>query len=118
LFVKRNQPIKWKITYYNQSVKDDAGNFPSSIKAKYEAILDKILEYGPNLGMPFTKPFGNGLFEMRAKGSAGIARGFFCTITNNTVVILHVIIKKTQATPKKELDLAKKRMNEVKRHDI
>ena len=92
--------MKWKITFYNQSVKDDSGELPPSIQAKFEAIMDKIVEYGPNLGMPFTRPFGGGLFEIRAKGTAGIARGFFCTITNNTVVILHVFIKKTEAIHK------------------
>lgn len=61
---------------------------------------------------------GKGLFEVRAKGHAGIARGFFCTIPKNTVVILHVFVKKTESTPKKELELAIKRMKEVKSHDI
>jgi phage-related protein len=45
---------------------------------------------------------GKGLFEIRAKGQEGIARGMFCTISKNTIVILHVFIKKTEATPKKE----------------
>jgi len=55
---------------------------------------------------------------MRAKGQAGIARGFFCTISGNTIVILHIFIKKTQATPKQELEIARKRMKEVKNDDI
>lgn len=110
--------MKWKIDFYNQSVKEKADQLPKSIKAKFEAIMDKILEYGPNLGMPFTRPMGKGLFEIRAKGQEGIARGLSCTISSNTVVILHVFIKKTEATPNKELELANKRMNEVKKHDI
>src|SRR3990167_9132366 len=110
--------MKWRITYYNQSVKEDTGALHLSIKAKFEAIMDKMLEYGPNLGLPFTKAMGKGLFEIRAKGQAGIARGLFCTISKNTIMILHVFIKKTEATPKKELELAIKRMKEVKHHDI
>ena len=110
--------MKWKINYYNQSVREDARELPPSIKAKFEAIMDKMLEYGPDLGLPFTKAMGKGLFEIRAKGHAGIARGLFCTISKNTVVILHIFIKKTDATPKRELDLAIKRMKEVKSHDI
>jgi len=105
--------MTWKIRYYNQSVKEDAEVLHKTIKAKFEAILDKIEEYGPNLGLPFTRAMGQGLFEIRAKGQAGIARGLFCTITKKTVVILHVFIKKTEATPKKEMDLAIKRMKEV-----
>lgn len=110
--------MKWKIDYYNESVKEDARSLPKSIKAKFEAIRDKILEQGPDLGLPFTRAMGKGLFEIRAKGQAGIARAMFCTISNNTVVILHVFIKKTEATPNKELELARKRMKEVKHYDI
>ena len=80
--------------------------------------MDKMLEYGPDLVLPFTRAMGKGLFEIRAKGQTGIARGLFRTISKNTIVILHVFIKKTQATPKKELELATKRMKEVKHHDI
>ena len=105
--------MKWKITYYNQSVVDDVRSLEKSIKAKYMAITDKMLETGPDLGLPFTRAMGKGLFEIRAKGQAGIARGLFCTITNNTIMILHVFVKKTETTPLKELRLAKKRMNEV-----
>jgi phage-related protein len=110
--------MKWKIDFYNATVKNEVNKLHPTIKAKFEAIRDKMLEHGPDIGMPFTKAMGKGLFEMRAKGQAGIARGLFCTISGNTIVILHVFVKKTEATPKKELDLAIKRMKEVKNHDI
>jgi phage-related protein len=41
------------------------------------------------------------LFEIHAKGQAGIARVFFRTIKNNTIVILHIFTKKTEKTPKR-----------------
>jgi phage-related protein len=110
--------MKWTINYYNESVNEDARTLPIKIKAKFEAIMDKMLEYGPDLGLPHTRAMGGGLFEIRAKGQEGIARGLYCTISKKTIVILHVFIKKTTATPKKERDLAEKRMKEVKCHDI
>jgi phage-related protein len=110
--------MKWKINFYNESVKETVSKLHPTIKAKFEAIRDKILEEGPDIGMPFTRAMGKGLFEIRAKGQAGIARGLFCTISNATIVVLHVFIKKTEATPKKELALAIKRMKEVKEDDI
>lgn len=73
---------------------------------------------GANLGMPLTKAMGNGLFEIRAKAQSGIARGFFCTLRGNKIIILHAFVKKTQKTPKKELELAIKRMKEVKANAI
>lgn len=110
--------MRWAIHYYNQSVKEDARALPKSIKAKFIAIINKMQLNGPDLGLPFTKAMGNGLFEIRAKGQEGIARGMFCTMANHKIVILHVFIKKTQATSKKELALAIKRQKEVIHHDI
>jgi len=69
---------------------------------------------GPHLGKPHTAPLGKGLFEIRAKGKESISRSFFCTLHKKEVVILHSIILNTPKTPKKDLDLAIKRMKEIK----
>lgn len=68
---------------------------------------------GANLGPPHTHPVGRGLFEIRAKSSEGIGRAFFCYMKGERIYILHAFVKKTQKTPKKELNLAKRRMKEV-----
>ena len=70
--------------------------------------------YGPNLGMPHTRAMGNGLFEIRAKGKEGIGRVFYCTIVGNRIMMLHCFVKKTDKTPPRELDTARKRLKEVK----
>ena len=43
---------------------------------------------------------------------------FFRIKEGKIILLLHVFVKKNQATPKKELDLAKKRLSEIKNHDI
>ena len=73
-----------------------------------------MVEHGANLGLPYTKAMGGGLFEIRAKGQEGIGRAFFCTLVGQRIVILHNFIKKTDKTPKRELDIAKQRMKEIK----
>jgi phage-related protein len=42
----------------------------------------------------------------------GTARVFFC-VSQNSMVLLHGFIKKSQQTPQKELELADKRKKEV-----
>ena len=64
--------------------------------------------------MPHSRAMKDGLFELRCKGPEGIGRAFYCTQVGRELVILHSIIKKTQATPAKDLELARKRLNEVK----
>ena len=76
-----------------------------------------MVEFGSNLGSPHTKAVENGLFELRVKGKEGIARVFFCTKAGRNIVMLHVFIKKTQKIPKKEIAIAKTRMNEVMQNE-
>jgi len=57
---------------------------------------------------------GDGLFELRMKAQEGIGRVFFCTLVNQRIVMLHSFIKKSQKTPKKEIDIAMAGMQELK----
>jgi phage-related protein len=88
---------------------------PLTLQARYIALTDRMLEHGPNLGLPHTDAFGGGLFELRLKGAEGIARVFFCTMVGQEIVMLHSFIKKSAKTPGKELLLAKQRMKEIKK---
>ena len=65
-----------------------------------------------------TRALGNGLFEIRAKGVEGIGRAFFCTMVGRKIVILHGFIKKTDKIPKRELDIARARLNEVFENEL
>lgn len=69
----------------------------------------KTVEYGWPIGMPTCRPLGKGLYEVRSNlPNHRIARVFFC-IYGERMVLLHGFIKKTQKTPKPELDLALER---------
>lgn len=87
--------------------------WPVGIYASFVRIAEQMVVSGPNLGMPYTRAMDDGLYEIRARGLEGIGRAFFCCIKGRRVVILHGFVKKTQATPIKELRLAKQRMKEV-----
>jgi len=106
--------MTYVITYYNQEVQEEIMSLPATLQARYINLTDRMLEYGPNLGLPHTDAFGGGLFELRLKGAEGIARVFFCTIVKQEIMMLHSFIKKTQKTPNKDLNIAKLRMKELK----
>ena len=71
--------------------------------------------FGPHLGMPFTRPMGEGLFEVRAKGREGIGHALLCTAAGQMIMIIQAFIKKTQKTPPQEIELAWKRMKGMER---
>ena len=105
--------MNWEIDFYDDSVSSDVLSLPPKIQAKMLRLFDLVEEHGPQLGEPHSKPLNDGLFELRVKAQEGIARSIFCYASKGKISILYVFIKKTQKTPKKYLDMAKKRMMEV-----
>src|SRR6516162_8458188 len=58
------------------------------------------------IGMPLVRSLCGGLWEVRSSLAGGrIARAIFC-VEHGCMVLLHGFIKKTQKTPKHDLDLA------------
>jgi phage-related protein len=106
--------MTYTIRYYSSEVLEQIFILPVSLQARYIALTQRMIEYGPHLGLPHTDSFGGGLFELRLKGVEGIARVFFCTLVGREIVMLHSFVKKSQKTPDRELKLAKLRMREVK----
>ena len=63
--------------------------------------------------MPTCRPLGKELYEVRSNlPSNRIARTIFC-IYFGQMIILHGFIKKTQKTPKQDLDLALERKSKL-----
>ena len=108
--------MAYRLQFYNARVQAAIEAWPVGINASFVRIAEQMVRSGPNLGMPYTRPFGDGLLEIRAKGAEGIGRAFFCCIVGRRVTILHGFIKKTQATPAKALEIARKRLKEIQ-HD-
>ena len=105
--------MNYQIQFFAESVREAIEKWPTGIYASFVRISEQITVSGPHLGMPYTKAMGEGLFEIRARGPEGIGRAFFCCMKGKRIDILHGLVKKTQATPIKELRLAKQRMKEV-----
>lgn len=107
----------WKIVYYSDAVMQFVDHLPVGIRACYARITERMIVHGPNLGMPYTRAMGKGLFEIRARGREGIARVFYCTAVGHKIVMLHGFVKKTDKAPEKELKIAVRRLHEVQHED-
>jgi phage-related protein len=107
--------MEWTIHYYSENLQQAILEFPPGIQARYVHLTERMVIFGPNLGMPHTRGFGEGLFEMRMKAKEGIGRVFFCTLSNQRIMMLHSFIKKSAKTPVKELKVARARLKEVKK---
>lgn len=107
--MKKVKAVFYKSENGNQPVREWLLKLPRSAQ---KIIGDDIrtVEFGWPIGMPTVRPMGNKLWEIRSHlENNQIARVLF-TIYENQLVLLHGFIKKTQKTPKKEIDIARKRM--------
>jgi phage-related protein len=109
--------MDYGIRYYNEAVLQEILALPVTLAARYVVLTRRMVAVGPHLGEPHTKAMGQGLFELRLKGAEGIARVFYCTQVGKRIVMLHSFVKKTNRTPRQELDLARLRIKELKHED-
>lgn len=97
--------FNWHIEYHDENLQTEILALPAGILARYVHCTDRMLKFGPDLGMPHTRAMGKGLFELRLKSAEGIGRVFYCTLVGHNIVMLHQFVKKTDKTPAKELHL-------------
>lgn len=63
---------------------------------------------------PLSKHLETGLWELRIKAGNDILRILYTFSKGRVIILLHVFIKKQQKTPKIELEMARKRLKEIK----
>lgn len=106
--------MTWNIDFYNSALQEEILRMPAGFVARFLRYAERMEIYGPDLGMPHTRAMGDGLFELRLRSGEGIARIFYCTVVGHRIVMLHQFVKKSDKTPARELDTARKRMKEIK----
>ena len=105
--------MRWTIDYYSEAVRLTIEALPVGIRAAYARLTELLEEFGLDLRLPHARPMGKGLYELRPRGREGIARVFYCALIGRRIVLLHVFLKKTPGTPKRELAIARRRQREV-----
>ena len=107
--------MSWRISFYSIAVERAIFRLPPPLVARFIRYAARMETFGPDLGMPHTRALDDGLCELRLKGPRAIARIFYCTCAGRRIVMLHQYVKKSEKAPRKELDVARRRMREVKR---
>ena len=105
--------MAWSVTFFNDRVEAEVLTLAPGFVARFIRYAERMELFGPDLGMPHARAMGGGLFELRIKAAEGIARVFYCTVIDRQIVILHQFVKKSDKTPPKELEIARRRMKEV-----
>lgn len=81
-------------------------------KAKVFYLFNLLEEKGNTLREPYSKPIGNGLFEIRYQGKDQPTRVLYFFYIGYQIVLTNGFIKKTKKTPKREIKQALKYMKD------
>ena len=76
--------------------------------AKIMAYVGKLAEYGTRMGEPFIKHIEGDIWEIRPNRD----RVFFFSMQGGSFVLLHHFMKKSQKTPRREIEQAKANMQD------
>lgn len=77
------------------------------MRAKIFRTLELLEEMGNELREPYSKFLNDGIFEIRVKQGNNITRILYFFYVNNKIILTNGFIKKTQKTPKTEIETAK-----------
>ena len=109
-----NQRVGWTVELLDSRVRGELEVLPADMKARFRRIVELIQAYGlEQMREPHIKHLEGPLWEMRMKGRDGISRAIYVTATGRRVVVVRVFVKKTQKTPRREINQALERAKEV-----
>ena len=106
--------MAWIVVLLDTRVRDELEALPADMRARFRRIVELIQGHGlERVREPHVKHLEGALWEMRMKGKGGISRAIYVTARGRRVVVVRVFAKKTQKTPRHEIDLALERTREV-----
>ena len=99
--------MAWTVETLNETVDAEVEALAPDTRARLARIANLIAEMGlERVGEPHIRHVEGRLWEMRLKGRSGISRALYVTAAGQRVVIVRVFVKKTEKTPRREIELA------------
>ncbi|HLK64267.1 MAG TPA: type II toxin-antitoxin system RelE/ParE family toxin [Bryobacteraceae bacterium] len=106
--------MAWVVELLDDRVRDELESLPPDMQARFRKIVELIQDTGSNAFTSRTSRTWKALCgKCRMKGQDGIARAVYVTAKGRPVVVVRVFIKKTQKTPRREIEVALQRAQEV-----
>ncbi len=105
--------MNWRQVLIYEPARKEILSWPMEAKKDLGSILTK-LQKGSEVGYPDTESMNtvaSGVFEIRVKEASGIFRAFYIVKVKHGILVFHAFKKKTQKTPKQEIETARKRLS-------
>ena len=89
-------------------VEDFLDSLNDKMRAKILLSIRMVRENGFHTRMPYSEELEDGIFELRAKVGSDISRVLYFFVVGRKIILTNGFIKKTQKTPRSEIERAKK----------
>lgn len=105
--------MSFKLEFYETpSGRSAAYDFIMSLSPKQQSkvygTLKLLSDLGPEINSSYSKHLGDGIFELRCQFGSDAIRVLYFFQGNKIIVLTNGFYKKTQKTPKREIEQAKK----------
>ena len=107
--------MPWTVETLNAVVDEEVAVLSADMRARLVRLTELIEQIGfEALPRDSVKHLEDRLWELRMTGRDGISRAIYVTATGRPMVILRVFVKKTQKTPPREIEVARRRAKEMR----
>ena len=104
-----------KEAIFHPAARNAIRSFPKDVRRELgKAIFD--LQRGEILTMPLSRPMASiapGAEELRIRDRSGSYRAFYYARSSLGILVFHAFTKKSQTTARHEVDLGRKRLEEL-----
>ena len=97
-----------KVQFFDNTLENFISNLEKAAIAKVLRTIELLDQFGYELGMPHSKKVADKLFELRVRGQQEVR--ILYTFHQNTIILLHGFVKKSQSIPSKELKTAQNKL--------
>jgi phage-related protein len=106
--------VSWTVETLDERVDREIEAWEQDQRVALARIIALIKAIGiDRVREPHVKHIEGRVWEMRPRAKSGIARALYVTIKGRRIIILRAFVKKTQATPRREIEIAKARAAEL-----
>lgn len=107
--------MRWTILFLDALAQAEVDALHVDMRARFQRIAELIESFGlEKVREPYVKHIEGKLWEIRLKGRAGIARSLYVTASGRRVIVVRTFVKKTEKTPRFEIELALKRAEVIR----
>ena len=109
---------KWVVEFYRDvqgrvPVQEFLEELAKRDRAQMLRVISLLAEFGIQLGLPHARPVAQGLWELRA----GAGRVFYVAQSGRRLILLHGYRKKSQKAPRREIETALRRWDDLRERE-